>query len=77
MLAKRIGPSAQEPDITVLFFAGSTLENVVFDPETREVDYDDCTTENTHALPNLMSTSLTPRSPACLLAQQHHPVDSG
>ncbi|KPM42872.1 Phosphoenolpyruvate carboxykinase [ATP] [Neonectria ditissima] len=47
--AKTIGLSAEkEPDIFGAIKYGSVLENVVFDPETREVDYDDCTlTENT------------------------------
>ncbi|KAH6894323.1 phosphoenolpyruvate carboxykinase-domain-containing protein [Thelonectria olida] len=47
--AKCIGLSAEkEPDIFGAIRYGSVLENVVFDPETREVDYDDCTlTENT------------------------------
>ncbi|EFY89138.1 phosphoenolpyruvate carboxykinase [Metarhizium acridum CQMa 102] len=47
--AKCIGLSAEkEPDIYGAIRYGSVLENVVFDPETREVDYDDATlTENT------------------------------
>ncbi|KAI3535921.1 phosphoenolpyruvate carboxykinase [Colletotrichum costaricense] len=47
--AKTIGLSAEkEPDIFGAIRFGSVLENVVFDPETRAVDYDDCTlTENT------------------------------
>ncbi|KAF3801713.1 Phosphoenolpyruvate carboxykinase (ATP) [Colletotrichum gloeosporioides] len=47
--AKTIGLSAEkEPDIFGAIRFGSVLENVVFDPETRVVDYDDCTlTENT------------------------------
>ncbi|KAJ0163951.1 Phosphoenolpyruvate carboxykinase [ATP], partial [Colletotrichum tanaceti] len=47
--AKTIGLSAEkEPDIYGAIRFGSVLENVVFDPETRVVDYDDCTlTENT------------------------------
>ncbi|KAL2149303.1 hypothetical protein VTH82DRAFT_8651 [Thermothelomyces myriococcoides] len=47
--AKTIGLSAEkEPDIYNAIRFGSVLENVVFDQETREVDYDDATlTENT------------------------------
>ncbi|KAK4635776.1 Phosphoenolpyruvate carboxykinase (ATP) [Fulvia fulva] len=47
--AKCIGLSAEkEPDIFNAIKFGSILENVVFDPETRVVDYDDTTlTENT------------------------------
>lgn len=47
--AKCIGLSAEkEPDIFGAIRFGSVLENVVFDPETRVVDYDDATlTENT------------------------------
>lgn len=47
--AKCIGLSAEkEPDIFGAIKFGSVLENVVFDNETREVDYDDSTlTENT------------------------------
>ncbi|KAH8163513.1 hypothetical protein CIB48_g4743 [Xylaria polymorpha] len=47
--AKCIGLSAEkEPDIFNAIRFGSVLENVVFDQETREVDYDDATlTENT------------------------------
>lgn len=47
--AKTIGLSAEkEPDIFNAIRFGSVLENVVFDPDTREVDYDDSTlTENT------------------------------
>ncbi|KAK2781319.1 Protein kinase C-like 1 [Onygenales sp. PD_12] len=47
--AKCIGLSAEkEPDIFNAIRFGSVLENVVFDPTTRVVDYDDCTlTENT------------------------------
>lgn len=47
--AKCIGLSAEkEPDIHGAIRYGSVLENVVFDQETREVDYDDATlTENT------------------------------
>ena len=47
--AKCIGLSAEkEPDIFNAIRFGSVLENVVFDPNTRVVDYDDCTlTENT------------------------------
>lgn len=47
--AKCIGLSAEkEPDIFNAIRFGAVLENVVFDQETREVNYDDCTlTENT------------------------------
>ncbi|KAI1748554.1 phosphoenolpyruvate carboxykinase [Xylaria castorea] len=47
--AKCIGLSAEkEPDIFNAVRFGSILENVVFDQETRDVDYDDATlTENT------------------------------
>jgi len=47
--AKTIGLSAEkEPDIFNAIRFGSILENVVFDPITRVVDYDDATlTENT------------------------------
>lgn len=47
--AKCIGLSQEkEPDIFNAVRYGSVLENVVFDPETRVVDYDDATlTENT------------------------------
>jgi phosphoenolpyruvate carboxykinase (ATP) len=47
--AKCIGLSAEkEPDIFGAIRFGSVLENVVFSPETRLVDYDDATlTENT------------------------------
>ncbi len=47
--AKCIGLSAEkEPDIFGAIRFGSVLENVVFDPVTRVVDYDNTTlTENT------------------------------
>jgi phosphoenolpyruvate carboxykinase (ATP) len=47
--AKCINLSAEkEPDIFNAIRFGSILENVVFSPETRMVDYDDSTlTENT------------------------------
>ena len=47
--AKCINLSAEkEPDIFNAIRFGAILENVVFSPETRVVDYDDCTlTENT------------------------------
>ncbi|KAI5852827.1 ATP-utilizing phosphoenolpyruvate carboxykinase [Morchella snyderi] len=49
--AKCVGLSAEkEPDIFNSIRFGSVLENVVFNPDTREVDYDDVTlTENTRA----------------------------
>jgi phosphoenolpyruvate carboxykinase (ATP) len=49
--AKCIGLSAEkEPEIFGSIRFGSVLENVVFSPESREVDYNDCTlTENTRA----------------------------
>lgn len=47
--AKCINLSAdKEPDIFNAIKFGSILENVVFDPETRQTNYDDATlTENT------------------------------
>lgn len=47
--AKTINLSAEkEPDIFNAIRFGSILENVVFDPETRQTNYDDATlTENT------------------------------
>jgi ATP-dependent phosphoenolpyruvate carboxykinase len=50
--AKCIGLSGEkEPDIFGAIKFGSVLENVVFNPETRLVDYDDSTlTENTRWL---------------------------
>ena len=47
--AKCINLSAEkEPDIFGAIRFGSILENVVFSPDTRMVDYDDATlTENT------------------------------
>jgi len=47
--AKCVGlTAAKEPDIFNAIRFGSVLENVVFDPVTRQVDYDDITlTENT------------------------------
>lgn len=47
--AKCVGLSVEkEPDIFNAIKFGSVLENVVFDPITRVVNYDDCTlTENT------------------------------
>jgi len=47
--AKTVGLSAEkEPDIFNAIRYGSVLENVVFDQDTRDVDYDDSTlTENT------------------------------
>ena len=49
--AKAIGLSAEkEPEIHGAIRFGSVLENVVYDPDTREVDYDDVSiTQNTRA----------------------------
>ncbi|MFT4604839.1 MAG: phosphoenolpyruvate carboxykinase (ATP) [Rhodothermales bacterium] len=49
--AKAIGLSAEsEPEIFGAIKYGTVLENVVFDPETREVDYNDVSiTQNTRA----------------------------
>lgn len=49
--AKAIGLSAEkEPEIFGAIRYGTVLENVVFDPQTRKVDYDDVSiTENTRA----------------------------
>lgn len=69
--AKCIGLSAEkEPDIFNAIKFGSVLENVVFDPITRVVDYDDTTlTENTRCsypieyIPNAKIPCLTPNHP--------------
>ncbi|KAF5670604.1 phosphoenolpyruvate carboxykinase [Fusarium heterosporum] len=73
--AKTIGLSAEkEPDIYGAIRYGSVLENVVFDPLTREVDYDDCTlTENTRCaypieyISNAKIPCLSPNSPSNII----------
>jgi len=69
--AKCIGLSGEkEPDIFNAIRFGSVLENVVFDPETRVVDYDDATlTENTRCaypiefIPNAKIPCVTEKHP--------------
>lgn len=73
--AKTIGLSAEkEPDIFNAIRFGSVLENVVFDPETREVDYDDATlTENTRCaypieyISNAKIPCLSPNHPSNII----------
>ncbi|EGU78483.1 hypothetical protein ACKLNR_012451 [Fusarium oxysporum f. sp. zingiberi] len=73
--AKTIGLSAEkEPDIFGAIRYGSVLENVVFDPLTREVDYDDATlTENTRCaypieyISNAKIPCLSPNSPSNII----------
>ncbi|CAF3482516.1 Phosphoenolpyruvate carboxykinase (ATP) [Fusarium graminearum] len=73
--AKTIGLSAEkEPDIYGAIRYGSVLENVVFDPLTREVDYDDATlTENTRCaypieyISNAKIPCLSPNSPSNII----------
>ncbi|KAL9019205.1 MAG: hypothetical protein Q9185_003514 [Variospora sp. 1 TL-2023] len=71
--AKTINLSAEkEPDIFNAIRFGSILENVVFDPETRQTNYDDATlTENTRcAYPiDYISNAKIP----CL--SEHHPTN--
>ncbi|ODV89323.1 hypothetical protein CANCADRAFT_32618 [Tortispora caseinolytica NRRL Y-17796] len=70
--AKCVGLSAEkEPDIFNAIKFGSVLENVVFDPESRVVDYDDTTlTENTRVsypieyIPNAKIPCLTENHPS-------------
>ncbi|KAF4946820.1 hypothetical protein FGADI_10849 [Fusarium gaditjirri] len=73
--AKTIGLSAEkEPDIFGAIRYGSVLENVVFDPLTRDVDYDDATlTENTRCaypieyISNAKIPCLSPNSPSNII----------
>merc|ERR1711975_165987 len=73
--AKTIGLSAEkEPDIYNAIKFGSVLENVVFDPETREVDYDNSTlTENTRCaypieyIPNAKIPCLSENMPSNII----------
>jgi phosphoenolpyruvate carboxykinase (ATP) len=73
--AKCVNLSAEkEPDIFNAIRFGSVLENVVFDPETRTVDYDDVTlTENTRAsypieyISNAKIPCLTTRHPTNII----------
>jgi len=73
--AKTIGLSGEkEPDIYNAIKFGSVLENVVFDPNTRHVDYDDCTlTENTRCaypieyIPNAKIPCLSTNHPSNII----------
>lgn len=73
--AKCVGLSLEkEPDIFNAVRFGSVLENVVFDPETRVVDYDDTTlTENTRCsypieyIPNAKIPCLTSNHPTNII----------
>jgi phosphoenolpyruvate carboxykinase (ATP) len=73
--AKTIGLSAEkEPDIFGAIRYGSVLENVVFDPLTRDVDYDDATlTENTRCaypieyISNAKIPCLSPNAPSNII----------
>ncbi|KAF4985164.1 hypothetical protein FDECE_16762, partial [Fusarium decemcellulare] len=73
--AKTIGLSAEkEPDIFGAIRYGSVLENVVFDPATRDVDYDDATlTENTRCaypieyISNAKIPCLSPNAPSNII----------
>ncbi|KAL7275650.1 Protein kinase C-like 1 [Rhizina undulata] len=73
--AKCVGLSAEkEPDIYNAIRFGSVLENVVFNPETREVNYEDCTlTENTRCaypieyIPNVKLPCISDNHPSNLV----------
>jgi phosphoenolpyruvate carboxykinase (ATP) len=73
--AKCVGLSAEkEPEIYNSIRFGSVLENVVFNPETREVDYDDVTlTENTRCsypiefIPNVKLPCISNNHPSNLV----------
>lgn len=73
--AKCVNLSAEkEPEIFNAIKFGSVLENVVFDPVTREVDFDDVTlTENTRAsypieyIPNALIPCVTDKHPSNII----------